>query len=75
MEEVVKEVKQTNSEIFSMLANFLSQPYLMLCKFLYNTVRAHDRENHVFNKLTSGGGVSTRCCMFLWKVILVVGDV
>ena len=26
---------------------FLSQPDLMLYKFVYNTVRAHGRENHV----------------------------
>ena len=54
---------------------FLSQPDLMLYKFVYNTVRGHGRENHVFNKFSSGGSVSLRCSMFPWKDILVVGDV
>ena len=54
---------------------FLSQPDLMLYKFVYNPVRAHGRENHVFNYFSSGGRVSLRCSMFLWKNILVVGDV
>ena len=54
---------------------FLSQPDLMLYKFVYNTVRAHGRENHVFNYFSSGGRFILRCSMFLWKNILVVGDV
>ena len=54
---------------------FLSQPGLMLYKFVYNTVRAPGRENYVINKFSSGGRVSYRCSMFLLKVILVVCDV
>ena len=54
---------------------FLSQPDLMLYKFVYNTLRAHGRENHVFNLFSSGVELVTRCSMFLWKDILVVGDV
>ena len=54
---------------------FLSQPGLKLYKFVYNTVCARGRENHVFNKFLSGGRVSVRCSMFLWMVILVVFDV
>ena len=36
---------------------FLSQPDLMLYKFIYNTVRAHGRENHAFTLFSSGGRV------------------
>ena len=53
---------------------FLSQPDLMLYKFVNNTVRAHDRENHILT-IFAGGRVSKRCSTFLWKVILVVGEV
>ena len=53
---------------------FLSQPDLMLYKFVYNTMRACGRENLVFNKFSSGGRVSKRYSMLLWKVILVVYD-
>ena len=34
--------------------DLLSQPDLMVCKFVYNTVRAHGLENHVFNQFSSG---------------------
>ena len=54
---------------------FLSQPDLMLYKFVYNTVRVHGRKNRVFYLFSSGGRVSKRCSVFLWKYILVVGDV
>ena len=33
---------------------FLSQPVLMLYKFIYNTVRARDRENHVLTNFRLG---------------------
>ena len=54
---------------------FLSHPGLMLYKFVFSSIRAHGRENHVFNLFSSGGRVSKRCNLFLWKVILVVGGV
>ena len=53
---------------------FLSQPDLILYKFVYNTMKALGRENHAFNKVSSGV-VKDACSMFLWKVILVVCDV
>ena len=37
---------------------FLSQPDLMLCYFVYNTVRADGRENYDFDYFSSGGRVS-----------------
>ena len=33
---------------------FLSQPDLMLYKFVYNPVRAHGRENHVLTNFRLG---------------------
>ena len=33
---------------------FLSQPDLMLYKFVYNTVRAHGHENHVLSNFRLG---------------------
>ena len=36
---------------------FLSQFDLMLYIFVYNTMRARGRDNHVFNKFSSGAGV------------------
>ena len=33
---------------------FLSQPDLILYKFVYNTMKARGRENHAFNKVSSG---------------------
>ena len=49
--------------------------YLMLYKVVNNTVRAHGREKSHFKLFFAGGRVSLRCSMFLWKVILVLGDV
>ena len=37
---------------------FLSQPELMLYKFVYSTMRARGHENHVFNYFLSGGRVT-----------------
>ena len=46
----------------------------MLYKFVNNTLRAHGRENHVFNYFLLGVDL-VKDAMFLWKVILVVVDV
>ena len=44
---------------------FLSQSDLILYKFVNNTVRAHGRENHVFNYFSSGvESVRDAVCFF-----------
>ena len=54
---------------------FLSQPDIMLCKFVNNTARAHGHEKLRFNTFLLGVELVKDAVMFLWKVILVVGDV
>ena len=43
---------------------FLSQPDLMLYKFVCNIVRAHGRKNRVFNQFLFGGKVRDAVCFF-----------
>ena len=44
---------------------FLPQPDLMLYKFVYNTVRAHGRENHVLTNFRLGVElVRNAVCLF-----------
>ena len=52
----------------------LSQPDLMLCKFVNNTVRAHIHTNHVCYYIILGVELG-KVAAFLLKVIFVVGDV
>ena len=46
----------------------LSQPDLMLCKFVYNTVRPHGRENHVLTNFRLGVELVREAVCFFGKL-------
>ena len=47
---------------------FLSQPDLMVYELENNTVKAHGRENHVFNNFLMGVGLDKDAVCFFGKV-------
>ena len=47
---------------------FLSQPDLMLYKFVYNTVSAHGRENHVLTNFRLGVELVREAVCFFGKI-------